>query len=169
MAVLFIGSTASKAHDFEVGRIYYNITSETTVEVTYRGGTSYEYEKEYSLSVVIPETVTYGGKIYSVTSIGYSAFDGCSSLTSVVIPNSVTSIGGSAFYGTGWWNRQPDGLVYLDNWLLDYKDIKPSGHIGIEEGTKGIAAGVFSGCSSMTSVTIPNSVTFIGALAFLWL
>ena len=36
----------------------------------------------------------------------------CSSLTSVTIPNSVTTIGNSAFEGTVWYNNQPDGLVY---------------------------------------------------------
>ena len=53
----------------------------------------------YSGNVVIPESVTYKGKTYSVTSIGSYAFYGCSGLTSVTIPNSVTSIGEYAFYG----------------------------------------------------------------------
>ena len=44
-----------------------------------------------------------------------------------VIPNSVTTIGNRAFDGTGWWNNQPDGLIYKDGWLLGYKGDKPSG------------------------------------------
>ena len=78
--------------------IYYNITSNSSpysVEVTYRT-TSYS---SYSWSVTIPDTVTYNGITYSVTSIGRSAFNGCTGLTSVTIPNTVTSIGTSAFAG----------------------------------------------------------------------
>lgn len=90
------------AHVFEVGGIYYNITDETnkTVEVTYRGSYSIEYSDEYTGTVTIPSSVTYNGATYSVTSIGYDAFSGCSGLTSVAIPNSVTSIGSSVFYNT---------------------------------------------------------------------
>ena len=52
-----------------------------------------EYSNEYTGDVTIPATVTYNGKTYSVTSIDGLAFYECSSLTSVTIPNSVTSIG----------------------------------------------------------------------------
>ena len=102
----------------------------------------------------------------SVTSIGELAFCGSYYLTFVTIPNSVKSIGVFAFEGTGWWYNQPDGLVYLDNWLLDYKGTKPSGHVDVKEGTKGIADSAFRDCSSLTSVTIGNSVTSIGNMAF---
>ena len=72
--------------------LYYNITSENTVEVTYYSSSSNNY---VSGDVVIPSTVM----TYSVTSIGDSAFRGCSGLTSVTIPNGVTSIGEKAFEG----------------------------------------------------------------------
>ena len=79
----------------------------------------------------------------SVTSIGRSAFEGCSGLTSLTIPSSVTSIGESAFRGCS-------GLTSLTI---------PSGVTSI-----GIAA--FEGCSGLTSLTIPSSVTSIGDWAF---
>ena len=98
---MLLCSAAVTAHDFEVGVVFYNVTSETNseVEVTYRGSSYSEYSNEYTGSVVIPESVTYNRKTYSVTSIGSRAFCVCSSLTSITIPNSVTSIGSSAFEG----------------------------------------------------------------------
>ena len=73
--------------------IYYNLVVENKeAEVT-------SNPIKYYVSVVIPETVEYSGVVYSVTSIGTSAFYECTSLTSVTIPGSVTSIGGSAFSG----------------------------------------------------------------------
>ena len=90
------------AHDFVVDGIYYNITSSTaplTVAVSYQGSSYSSYSNEYTGSVSIPSSVTYNDNTYSVTSIGNSAFRGCSSLTSVSIPNGLTSIGSSAFYG----------------------------------------------------------------------
>ena len=102
-ALLLLCTTVVTAHDIEVGSIYYNILSETdkTVEVTFKG-TSYYDSKGYSGSVVIPESVTYNGATYSVTSIGEDAFYNCYDLTSIVIPNSVTSIGEEAFRGCPW-------------------------------------------------------------------
>jgi len=96
----------SFAHDFEVvnanGKtIYYNITSSSdlTVAVTYKGTSSSQYSYEYTGNVTIPATVIYSGKTYSVTSIGSDAFYECSDLTSITIPNIVTSIGSRAFSG----------------------------------------------------------------------
>ena len=77
----------------------------------------------------------------------------------------MTNIGGHAFYETGWYNNQSDGLIYIGNILQGYKG-NLTGEISIAEGTKVISSYAFSGCSGLTSVTIPNSVTEIGASAF---
>ena len=102
----------------------------------------------------------------SVTSISTQTFNGCSNLASFNIPASVTEIGVNAFSGTKWYTDHADGLLYKDNWLLGYKGSKPTGTLSIEDGTKGIAAGAFSGCTGLTSVSIPASVTSIGTQTF---
>ena len=79
----------------------------------------------------------------SVTSIGEFAFNGCSGLTSLTIPSSVTSIGESAFYGCS-------GLTSLT----------------IPSSVTSIGESAFLGCSGLTSFTIPSSVTSIGWGAF---
>ena len=79
----------ASAYSFVKDGIYYNITSSTspyTVEVTSNGSGC------YSGTISIPSNVTYNNTTYSVTTIGEEAFYCCSSLTSVTIPNSVTSI-----------------------------------------------------------------------------
>ena len=164
----------SFAQDFEVKNadgktIYYNITSSSdlTVAVTCKGTYGRQYSNEYSGDVTIPESVSYGGKTYSVTSIGNSAFYECSGLTSITIPNSVTSIDYDAFWGTAWYDNQPNGLVYAGKVAYKYKGTMPSNtKIALKEGTLGISGKAFYGCSSLTSIEIPNSVTSIGQSAF---
>ena len=95
-AAFVLAPLFAHAYDFEADGIYYNITYTTTltVEVTYES-TSYG---SYSGNITIPETVTYNGDKYSVTSIGDYAFCYCTGLTSITIPDGVTSIGEYTFY-----------------------------------------------------------------------
>ena len=105
----------------------------------------------------------------SVTSIGGFAFSSCSGLTSITIPNSVTSIGIWAFYDTGIYNNNSNwdnGVLYIDNCLIDANSDVVKGSYTIKKGTRIIGDDAFHGCSGLTSVTIPNSVTSIGVDAF---
>ena len=104
MFISMLGTKAS-AQDITVANadgvtIYYKLINDSTeLSVSYLGSSPEDYSCEYSGDVVIPESVTYNGVSYPVISIGYGAFQSCSSLTSVTIPNSVTSIDDYAFFG----------------------------------------------------------------------
>ena len=93
--ICFLCSLYVNAHDFEVDGIYYNITSveDKTVEVTFSGDHIDDVVGEYTGTVIIPDSVIFNGVTYNVTSIGNNALDYCRLLESVVIPNSVLTIG----------------------------------------------------------------------------
>lgn len=147
--ILTVSALASWAYDFSVvapsgQTLYYNISG-SNVTVTnpslYNG--NYQGYTMPTGDLIIPSSVTYSGTTYSVTSIGETAFRGCSGLTSVTIPNSVTSIGNEAFLGCS-------GLT----------------SVTIPESVTYIGQSAFEYCSGLTSVIIPESVTSISGYAF---
>ena len=145
--VALFASTALWAYDFksEDGLCYsyiYDDSGNVTVMVVPENDDRPAYSSLAS-SVSIPTSVIYNGTIYSVTSIGWYAFEGCAGLTSITIPNSVTSIGSYAFSGC-------TGLT----------------SITIPNSVTTIEDRAFSGCTGLTSITIGNGVTSIGWYAF---
>ena len=188
--------TMASAHDIAVTNsngktIYYNYNSDGSSLTVTHYGTSHNgyYSIRCTGEIVIPETVRYSGKTYSithigydaffgcsgltsvtipnsVTSIGYSAFDGCSGLTSVTIPNSVTSIGSSAFSGCSGLTSVtiPNSVKSIGDWA--FYDCSGLTSVTIPNSVTSIGSGAFAYCRGLTSVTIPNSVTSIGKSAF---
>ena len=154
-------SLSAAAYDFESAGIYYNITGNNTVEVTY----SDRDNNTYSGSVSIPETVTNNGTEYSVTKIGEYAFQG-SAVTSVSMPECITSIDYNAF--SGCQNLEsvtlPESLTTLGSYA--FKACKLLKTIKIPSGVTAIPDQCFDGCSLLESVTIPEGVTTIGDYAF---
>ena len=159
----------------EIDAIWYNFEG-SNASVTFR---DYNYNS-YSGDVVIPETVTYNGKIYRVTGIGDNAFQDCTTLTSITIPRSVTAIGSWSFYNcTGlksvfitdlaaWCNlsffmSNDNPLFYAGRLFLNGQEIRD---LVIPQSVISIGNYTFCGCINLTSVNIPEGVTSIGDYAF---
>ena len=166
-------------------RAFYNsnITSVTIPNsVRYIGKEAFEHCVNLT-SVSLPD---------SITEISARLFMKCTSLNHVTIPNSVTVIQGEAFLdcynltdiifsnslcmihtgdyyaldGTGWYENQPDGVVYAGPVVYTYKgDMEEYADITLKEGTLGIADLAFNYCS-LTHITLPNSLQYIGNYAF---
>ena len=102
----------------------------------------------------------------SVTSIGEYAFNSCDSLTSITIPDSVTSIGDKTFFGCTRLTSItiPDSVTSIGSYAFYNCDSLTS--ITIPDSVTSIGEYAFNSCDSLTSVTIPDSVTSIGPYAF---
>ena len=143
-----LATTCLWAYDFQVGDLYYTFSHSYydgpySVAVTYQ---EYGSADNYAglTTITIPETVTYNDTTYNVTRIGSNAFNGCSSLTSITIPNSVTRIDGRAFKGCSSLTS-----------------------ITIPNSVTMIWNNAFEGCSSLISVTIGSSITYLDPDLFL--
>ena len=166
--VALLCSISASAHDFEVGGIYYNITSsaDMTVEVTFRGDSYSSYSREYTGSITIPESVSYEGMTYSVKGIGEMTFVGCPGLKEVTIGNSVTSIGGRAFYYCSGLTSVaiPNSVTSIGEYAFGSCETLAS--VKMSNSVTKIEGYAFSGCEALTSVVIPPSITSLGRRIF---
>jgi len=137
-------------------------------------------------SVVVPSNITSIGNYAffncsslvnisipsSIASIGDYAFYDCSSLININIPSNITSIGSYAFeYCNNLSYNISNGIRYIGNnqnkYVVAMSVIDKSAvEVSIKDDCKFIYEKAFYGCSSLTDITIPNSVTSIGVLAF---
>ena len=103
----------------------------------------------------------------SVTSIGEWAFSNCGSLSTIVIPSSVTSIGDRAFLGCSSLSKIviPSCVIKIGNGA--FYSCRSLSEIVIPSSVTSIDYGAFSDCSSLSKIVIPSSVTSIGEMAFM--
>ena len=133
------GNIVELNYSFKKNGIYYKITGDGTVSVTYKDGNY----NTYSGRVSIPRTVTFDGVTYTVTAIDHLAFFNCPNLTGVIIPETVTTIGNRSF-----------------------KNCTSLTSITIPNSVTSMGMYAFQNCTSLTDVVIGSGMTSIGAMAF---
>ncbi len=143
-----------------VDGIYFNLDVEN-------GVAEVAQNLEVENNIVIPEIITYEGREYAVTSIATSAFQDNSTLTSVVVPNSVMEIGMYAFQNCSGLTSiiLPNNLTSINNYT--FYGCSRLNSITIPDGVTIIGKSAFLGCTSLTSFDIPSRVTFIDQNAFM--
>ena len=111
--------------------------------------------------VQIPENIDG----YTVTDIGSNAFNGCTTITKVVIPNTVTTIGLRAFYGCTSlaYVTHMNNVISIGNYAFRDCAIQS---IKLPNSVTSIGTAAFAGCKNLTSIIIPDSVASLGYSAF---
>ena len=125
------------------------------------------YNKNKTSLIAVPGAVSGNVTLYaSITTIGNSAFSGCTSLTGITIPAGVTSIGERAFIGCTSLTSItiPTGVTSIGE--NTFQECTSLTSVTIPAGVTSIENEMFWGCTSLTSITIPSSVTSIGKSAF---
>ncbi|MCD8240652.1 MAG: leucine-rich repeat protein, partial [Oscillospiraceae bacterium] len=104
----------------------------------------------------------------SVTYVWHGAFQNCTSLANITLPQTPAWIGSEAFENTAYYNDSANwsgGALYLDNYLLRV-ETDATGTYTIADGTICIGYGALMDCSGVTGVSIPDTVKLIGVEAF---
>ena len=164
IAVLLCGTTTLEAETVQIEGIWYILSD--YIESNVVQVTSSTDGTKYAGTVIIPSTVEYGNKTYTVTGIDIGAFENCNELNSVTIPESVTSILPNAFSGCSALTsvNMTNGVKKI--WDCAFEDCRNLTSITIPEGVTSIGENAFKNCVRLASIEIAASVTTIGEGAF---
>lgn len=134
--------------------LWYNSQQEN--EVIYIGNVAYGYKY-----TSIPNNTSLVIKEGTIGIAGF-AFYQQKNITNITIPNSVKYVGNAAFHDTAWYEKQPDGMIYIGKNAYDYKGSMPENTtIYIKEGTISISDSALSR-NNLRSLVIPQSILFLG-------
>lgn len=160
LTIIFFISLMVRAINVEIDGIMYSINVKTGLTEVVAN-----LYHQYNGDIVIPETITYEGKEYTVTAIGESAFSQ-RDITSITFPNSITSIGRAAFYCCSLLDSVvlPEKVTVIGDML--FANCTSLRQVVIPEGLTLIDNSAFNCCYSLESLIIPNSVTRIEDWAF---
>ena len=102
-----------------------------------------------------------------VTTIGFSAFNGCIKLDKIKFSSNLDTVCENAFNNTKWFNNQSNGLVYVGKVAYKYKgDMQRNTKITVKSDTVSISESAFKDCANLTAILIPSSVKHIDKYAF---
>ena len=102
-----------------------------------------------------------------VTTIGFSAFNGCIKLEKIKFSSNLNTVCENAFNNTKWFNNQSNGLVYVGKVAYKYKgDMPRDTKITVKSDTVSISESAFKDCANLTAILIPSSVKHIDKYAF---
>ena len=169
MILPFVGGSANATESASVLGYIFGYTVETSSSAIsgaiyqyYLGNYTYEPYCHYYVPESLKKVTITGG-----TEISEHAFYNCHMLTSITIPDSITSIGTSAFYGCSNITSItiPNGVTSIGGYQAFYKCSSLTS-INIPDGVTAIGSYAFYGCNSLTNIAIPDSVTSIGSSAF---
>ena len=184
-----LATVTAQAYDFEKDGIFYNVTSleDLTVEVTREEGNYHHYSGD----IIVPETVDWNERTFTVTAIGDHAFSQ-SDITSINMPISITRIGSAAFSHCDQLDSIafPESVTYIEGQafcecerlksVVFPKNLETIGFAAFEkcDSLKGIVLpdnlkyidgsyiGTFENCMNLSSVTLPGSLINIGENTF---
>ena len=158
-------SMALRAYDFSAvtttgQTFYYNLLGGDSVEVTFPGPNYWDYYRGLPWVVTIPSNVSHNSATYRVVGISDYAFYLCS-MSSIIIPNTVTSIGAHAFSCSDLTTITiPNSVNSIGSYAFSSCTSLTS--VTISNSLDSLPY-VFSNCTNLTSVSIPSSVTDLTA------
>jgi hypothetical protein len=144
----------------QVGDLYYTFSGYKATVVGYSSSI------DWASFTSIPDKVTYGGKTYTITSIGSKAFNGCTNLALTSLPSGLTSIGNTAFNGCTnlALTSLPSGITFIGSYA--FGGCTRLALTSLPSGLTSIKEGAFGGCTNLALTSLPDGVTSIDNSAF---